>query len=125
MQGSLLTLANLSIFWKVWTCSMYLGSCILLFICSLSKCIQRKCWHTMLPPSRQQKLQLAGNLTEEKSDTCADLWFLLLVCLSFLQMSLLQILINTVIFCILTMVSEVWLITIAFMFSASSFTLIG
>jgi len=45
-----------------------------------------------------------------------------LFCLSFLEMSLFQILINTVLFCILTMGSEVLLIITAFIFSVSYLT---
>lgn len=75
--GSFLAIASLSILSGMYVhVRFHLYFCLKIFESCLLKYIQRKCWHSTLPPSRQQKLQHAGNLTEKKPDTCADLWFL-------------------------------------------------
>lgn len=76
MWGSFLALASLSIVSGM-NVHVPLIMCFHLCLClkvsegCLLNCIQRKCWHTTLP-SRQQKLQHAGNLTGKKPDTYAD-----------------------------------------------------
>lgn len=77
MWGSILAIASLSILSGMYVHGPSIMCFHLYFCLKISEgCrlnyIQRKCWHTTLPPSRQQKLQHAGNLTGRKPDTCAD-----------------------------------------------------
>lgn len=80
MWGRFLAIVSLSILSEMYvhvpliTC-FHLCFCLKISEGCLLKYIQRKYWHTTLPPSRQQKLQHAGNLTGKKPDTCADWWF--------------------------------------------------